>query len=196
MKKRAINSMLATALTIFAVTTFGAVLPQLPEPVFADTEVSTNIPFNTARSDAREFGVEMSFTGTASNCVQVAFGRDSDGDGDLSPEETAFALGWRGGAYFIEDVARGERLREDADMSWAEARSLSLHVALDSAYRPRSAAATNESGACFLPVTSVAPDWLYGAEWNLMKVTRRGVDATAEAVAVDCRYRFFVIRFM
>ena len=196
MKKRGINAMIATALTIFAVATFGAVVPQLPEPVFADTEVSTNIPFNTVRSDAREFGVEMSFTGTASNCVQVAFGRDADGDGDLSPEETGFALGWRGGSYFIEDVAHGERIREDADMSWSGARSLSLHVALDGAYHPRSAAATNESGACFLPVTSAAPDWLYGAEWDLMKVTRRGVDATVEAVAVDCRYRFFVIRFM
>ena len=172
------------------------VLPQLADSAYADTEVSTNVQFNAERSDAREFGVEMSFTGTASNCVQVAFGRDADGDGDLSPEETGFALGWRGGSYFIEDVARGDRLREGADMSWNGTRSLSLHVALDGAYRPRSAAATNESGACFLPVTSAAPDWLYGAGWNLMKVTRRGVDATAETVGVDCRYRFFSIRFM
>ena len=172
------------------------VLPQLADSAYADTEVSTNVQFNAERSDAREFGVEMSFSGTASNCVQIAFGRDADGDGDLSPEETALALGWRGGSYFIEDVARGERLREDADMSWNGARDLSLHVMLDGAFHPRSAAATTESGACFLPVTASPPDWLYGADWNLMKVTKRGVDATAETVGVDCRYRFFVIRFM
>ena len=62
-------------------------LPQLPEPMHADSEVSTNLPFNTARGDAREFGVSITFTGTASNCMQVAFGHDADGDGDLSADE-------------------------------------------------------------------------------------------------------------
>ena len=52
------------------------VLPALPESAYDDTEVATNVPFNVARSDAREFGVSMAFTGTASNCVQIAFGRD------------------------------------------------------------------------------------------------------------------------
>ncbi len=54
------------------------VLPALPDAAYADTEVSTNIPFNVARNDAREFGIAMAFTGTASNCVQIAFGRDGD----------------------------------------------------------------------------------------------------------------------
>ena len=67
------------------------VLPALPDAAYADTEVTTNVPFNVARSDAREFGVSMAFTGTASNCVQIAFGRDADCDGELSPEETAMA---------------------------------------------------------------------------------------------------------
>ena len=77
---------------------WGASLPPLPDSPWADTEISTNVAFNAVRSDAREFGVEMSFTGTASNCLQVAFGRDADGDGDLSPEETAMLLGWRAGS--------------------------------------------------------------------------------------------------
>ena len=51
------------------------VLPSLPEPVHADTEISTNVQFNAERSDAREFGVELSFTGTAANAVDENYAR-------------------------------------------------------------------------------------------------------------------------
>ena len=168
-------------------------LPQLPAPVHADTEVSTNFPFNTLRSDALEFGVSLNFMGTGSNCVQVAFGRDVDSDGDLAPEETALLLGWRSGTYFIEDSMRNVRIGEMADAVPGDARSFSIHVGLDSLFRPRSVAATNESGACFLALSDDVPDCLYGADWDLVKVTRRGVDAPGETVEVECRYRFFYI---
>ena len=169
-------------------------LPQLPEPTHADSEVSTNLPFNTARSDAREFGVAMAFAGTASNCVQVAFGHDADGDGDLSADEARLSIGWRAGSYFIEDVANRHRLTETANATSGEARSFSLHVVLGRSSRPTSVSATNESGRCFLSLSDAAPGWLYNTDWNLLKVTRRGVNATEETVAVDCRYNFFNIR--
>ena len=75
-----------------------------PASLLADTEVSTNIAFNATRRDMREFDVRMELSGSVSNCVQVAFGRDEDGDGDLAPEETGLMFGWRGGRYVIEDV--------------------------------------------------------------------------------------------
>ena len=56
-----------------------------------------------------------------------------------------------------------------------------------------SPAATNEAGACFPALAGAAPAWLYGADWNLMKLTRRGVDAVGETVSVECLYRFFRI---
>ena len=173
-----------------------APLPPLPDSPWADTEISTNVAFNAERSDAREFGVEMSFTGTASNCLQVAFGRDADGDGDLSPEETAMLLGWRAGSYFIEDAVGCVRYAEEAAVTGTalpDARLLSFRVALDGAFRPRAVAATNEAGACFPALAGSAPAWLYGADWNLMKLTRRGVDAVGETVSVECLYRFFRI---
>ena len=73
--------------------------------LFLDTEVSTNVAFNVGRSDAKIFEVKMELSGSVSNCVQVAFGRDADEDGDLAPDEADFVLGWRGGRYFVEDVA-------------------------------------------------------------------------------------------
>ena len=57
----------------------------------------------------------------------------------------------------------------------------------------RPAAITNEAGACFAPLVASAPSWLYGADWDLLRVTRRGVDAAGEAVGVECLYQFFRI---
>ena len=186
-------SIAASSLSLCA-SAWGGVtsLPPLPDSPWADTEISTNVAFNAERSDAREFGVEMTFTGTASNCLQVAFGRDADGDGDLSPEETAMLLGWRAGSYFIEDAVGCVRYAGVAT-SPSTSRLLSFRVALDVAFRPRAVAATNEAGACFPALAGSAPAWLYGADWNLMKLTRRGVDAVGETVSVECLYRFFRI---
>ena len=83
-----------------SILAFAAALtvPQMPVSPYADTEVSTNVAFNAVRSDARHFGVSMDFSGTASNCVQIAFGHDADGDGNLEAEEIRLSLGWRSGS--------------------------------------------------------------------------------------------------
>ena len=167
-------------------------VPVLPESEFADTEVSTNVAFNVERSDARSFGVSMAFSGTLSNCVQVAFGHDDNGDGDLSAVETRFAIGWRGGVYFIEDVPGRLRLEEVADAE-RTARQLVLDISLNKDYAPKHMAASNECGTCFSALSASVPSWLYGKDWNLMKVTRRGVEATSECIEVECRYKFFRI---
>ena len=60
----------------------------LPLSPYPDTEVWTNVPFGSARTDVKSSEVVMRLAGSASNCVQAAFGRDADGDGDLAPEET------------------------------------------------------------------------------------------------------------
>ena len=167
-------------------------VPVLPESEFADTEVSTNVAFNVERSDARSFGVSMAFSGTESNCVQVAFGHDDNGDGDLSAVETRFAIGWRGGAYFIEDVPGRLWFEEVADAE-RTARQLVLDISLNKNYAPKHVAVSNECGACFSALSASVPSWLYGKDWNLMKVTRRGVDATSENIEVECQYKFFYI---
>ena len=181
-------------LPFFAVTGFAWShrLPLMPETTRLDTEVSTNVAFNAYRNDARSFGVSMAFTGTASNCVQVAFGRDVDGDGDLSAVETGFVLGWRGGVYFIEDTAGRNRMSEIADAT-NTVRQLVLDVKLNRDCEPKYWTVSNECGACFTALSASVPSWLYSTDWNLMKVTRRGVDATAESIDVECRYKFFRI---
>ena len=168
-------------------------IPVLPESEFADTEVSTNVAFNATRSDARSFGVSMAFMGTESNCVQVAFGHDADGDGNLEAVETGFVLGWRGGAYFIEDAAGQNRLVEPAVGGARTDRLFVLSAKLNAHSVPVQVSVSNECGACFAVLSENVPSWIYSRNWNLMKVTRRGVEAASESVDVECRYSFFRI---
>ena len=170
-----------------------APLPGLPKSEFADTEVSTNVAFNATRSDARNFGVSMAFMGTESNCVQIAFGRDADYDGDLSAEETRLLLGWRGGLYFIEDATGQNRLVESAVDAVFTDRRFVLNAKLNAHSVPVEVSVSNECGTCFSALSASVPSWLYGKDWNLMKVTRSGVDATSENIEVECQYKFFYI---
>ena len=182
------------SICLFAILPVLAVsVPALPESEFCDTEVSTNVAFNVERSDARSFGVSMAFSGTESNCVQIAFGRDADHDGNLSAEETRLLLGWRGGSYFIEDAIGQNRLVEPAVGAVPTERRFVLNAKLNAHSVPVVVSVSNECGACFVGLSENAPDWLYGTDWNLMKVTRRGVDATSENIDVECQYKFFYI---
>lgn len=157
-------------------------LPQLPEPVYADTEVCTNVPCATLLSDVRELEVMIDFAGTESNCVQVAFGRDADGDGDLSLNETDFSIGWRAGDSFIEDVKGGRRYREAVSATNAFHR-IELRAAAGGS-GTRSASVVCDGVARFDEALAYAPQWLYRRDWNIAKVTRRGVDAPGEIVFV------------
>ena len=168
-------------------------VPTLPESEFLDTEVSTNVAFNATRSDARSFGVSMEFTGTESNCVQIAFGRDADLDGNLSAAETRFSLGWRRGMYFIEDAAGQNRIAELAVGVEQTGRRFVLSAKLDAHSVPVQVSVSNECGACFAALSENDLAWLYGTDWNLMKVTRLGVDAISENIEVECLYKFFRI---
>ena len=192
------RSLLAAALAVVGASAFGAVMPQLPEPSHADTEVWTNVPCAQLLSDVREFEVVLDFTGTASNCVQVAFGRDGDGNGDLSADETDVAIGWRAGDWFIEDVKVGRRFREDGALGEralpagsesggqglpALPRCLAFRFAAgeDGA---KSASVVCDGAAKFVEALDGDLQWLYRRDWNMAKVTRRGVDSPGEIVLV------------
>ena len=118
---------LAAALSFAAMARTQA-FPPLPDSQFADAESSTNVAFNAVRSDALDFRVEMDFDGSESNCVQIAFGRDADGDGDLAARETALVVGWRAGRYFVEGACGGGRTCEEAAPAFAGRRHLLLSL--------------------------------------------------------------------
>ena len=164
----------------------------LPPSVFADTEVSTNIVVNRRRNDVKSFSVHMELAGSVSNSVQIAFGRDADGDGNLAPGETALVLGWRTNRWFVEDVRKGARHFEPASATAAQ-RFLRMSVRTDDKFAPMRASFTNETGACFAALSHPVPAFLFDREWNLAKVTRRGVAPPGEWCRVDSDYRKLAI---
>lgn len=166
----------------------------LPVSPVADTEASTNVAFNVVRSDVKDFDVRIELAGSISNNVQIAFGRDTDGDGELSLEETGLTLGWRGGNYCIENVSESMRILEAPASTNGAARVLHMHVVTDLELVPKTVSFENESGPCFAAVAAASPDWLYRTDWNLLRVTRRGADAAQEWCRIECDYRRFVIR--
>ena len=174
---------IASICALACASAFGAVMPQLPEPTFADTEVWTNVPCAQLLSEVREFEVVLDFTGTASNCVQVAFGRDEDGNGDLSKQETGLVVGWRSGDYFVEDVKGGRRFRESFSHGGTEARRIEFRVAVGED-GVKSASVVCDGAAKFVDVLGGDLRWVYDRGWNMAKVTRRGVDSPGEIVLV------------
>ena len=79
----------------FACAAFAAerTLPTPPTSEYADTESSANVAVTNWPSLGRRVKLTLSANFTPSNCVQVAFGQDTNADGDLAPEETHLILG-------------------------------------------------------------------------------------------------------
>ena len=99
---------LFAALTLSAVSAFAAVrtLPTPPSSSYPDTESSVNVAVTNWPSLGRRVKLTLSANFTPSNCVQVAFGQDTNADGDLAPEETHLILGVDCGEPFLRNEGR------------------------------------------------------------------------------------------
>ena len=168
-------------------------VPPMPASPYADTEVSTNIAFRLGGECARE--VALCFAGCSpSNCIQVAFGCDADGDGTLGADEAETVYGWRRGRLFAESVVDGVRV-EDGGSGGAAAGSFEVRLKLRNGGALRRFSATNELGAAVMTsLPASARAWLYRPGWDMARVTRRGVGVPAEWFSCDSRERVFTIR--
>ena len=155
-------------------TAFARIVVPLAPSVCPDTEVTEYRVFEQAQDSFAGLKVALQFIGTASNNVEVALGCDADGDGVLSLDETDIVFGWDCGRYFVRNVLGDELFEEDADGDAASARLLSWQCEV-MRHRLKAFAATSESGLCFTNLTESCPSWLYNANWNLMRLTARGL---------------------
>lgn len=165
-------------------TTLARPLPPLPTPEFADTEVTACHSLDQAMPSVCGLNFELAFRGTSSNNVEIVFGRDDDGDGDLSFRESDVRVGWDCGRYFIERVPTGERFEElAADANGAD-RTLRWDCALKHRAM-RGLSVSNEVGLVFAAVTAAPPRWLYDANWDTLRLTARGPDVRNERFDVE-----------
>ena len=171
-------------------------VPPPPVSPFADTEETTNISFVAANGHVRFLELAFALDGCASNCVQVAFGHDANGDGVLGFAETDTLYGWRNGRYFAESVRDGIRIEESAADPAAASCAFAIDMRLSKDLAPFSFSATNSLGvAVFTNLSVSAQNWLYRPEWDTMRVTRRGPGIPTEWFACDIASHFMYMSF-
>ena len=150
-------------------------LAQLAPSQFADTEVSTNVPCVLNDPTLRQYEILLGLIGTPSNNVEVALGRDADGDGELSLDEAALSFAWDCGEWMVKEEGRG---------NGEEGRGNG--VPLVTSEPDTNGFVTAE---IVVPIRRQRsnPDWLFDPTWNMVRVTRRGVDEPTERVSIGTR---------
>ena len=127
---------------------------ELPPGVFADTEVATNVTV-AIPADKNRPTLSLTVDCTPSNSVEVAIGRDADGDGDLASDEADYVLGYDCGEWFVRREEGTGNVEEDGLNAGRMTRDFRLvreYIDFD---------------------------------WNLVKVVRRGLGPSAEFASVS-----------
>ncbi len=180
---RALSTVLAALVSAAACA--AVVSPMLPVPEWADCEAATNAALPVAMWQKRgHFDVRLSVA-AGTNLVQLAFGRDADGDGELSRAETALVVGRGFGGAVVEDVAARRRYVETLPPC-AGRRGLGLRVFLNVAGAPTGLIATNETGVAVFPEWHHAPPaFCFDPSWDTVRVVSAGPDDADGRVRVE-----------
>ena len=105
---------------------------------------------------------------------------------NFSDEETGLTLGWDCGEWFIFSNALTNRFTAVPADSGIR-KEISLQMTLNGDGQPLTLAlAAGNTSLVFSDLTllPVPPAWVYSKDWNLLKVTARGVDAQNEQITV------------
>ena len=153
------------------------VLPEVPAAAFADTESISNAALPAgAMASARLVRCTVELAARASNCVEVAFGRDADEDGALAGGEVAMRLGWDSGAWFLEG---GTNRLEAAVTEPPTPARMELSLRVDERGAP-------VAGSCvaFTNFPARPSSWLFSREWDTVRLAVRGFGPRDESVSV------------
>ena len=171
MKTDIISAMRFVAMfAILPAVAFGVIVETLPQSEYADTEVSTNVPFAVSFDAMSRVNFSLSLDASPSNSVEVSIGEDANGDGNLSPEESAYTFGFDCGRWFTRSAA------DDSETVETDNQGQTLMVISGRAERNFRLRKSRLDEA-----------------WNLVKVTRRGVAEIGEVALVEGRKPGFAV---
>ena len=143
------------ALIALPLAGLGLSVPQLATSPYADGETATNFPFEVRFAAMSRMEFTVALDASLTNVVEVSVGADADEDGDLSPEEAAYAVGFDGGRWFMRDAVSDSEETGDA------------------------------SGIGRIQRTFVLRRRQLDESWNLVKVVRRGEGRVCELTTVE-----------
>ena len=150
------------------------VAPAMPEATHDDTEVVTNFASAAINSDSRVFAFTLELDATPSNNVEVAFGRDADGDGALSRSEAAMLVGWNCGVWEIVDCATGNTFSETGQAGHV---TLNWQLKFSPSGVPSSFEVSASGRNLFSNLSAHPPQFLFSPEWDKVRLVCRGMDA-------------------
>ena len=155
----------------------------LPPVVHVDTEVMTNVVISSWQRGAAKFSFSLSCLATPSNNVEAAFGADANANGSLEPDETDLVVGWNRGNWFVQNGGDGERFSM-APTSMENVKTLAWAYRLTAAPTPVRLSVMVDGTAAFSTLAEESPEWLHRREWNLMRLTGRGLHDSGETFTV------------
>ena len=155
----------------------------LPPVVHVDTEVMTNVVISSWQRGAAKFSFSLSCLATPSNNVEAAFGADANANGSLEPDETDLVVGWNRGNWFVQNGGDGERFSM-APTSMEDVKTLAWAYRLTAAPTPVRLSVMVDGTAAFSTLAEESPEWLHRREWNLMRLTGRGLHDSGETFTV------------
>jgi hypothetical protein len=155
-------------------------------PVYADREVSQDATVAGCGGQTRIVNVELAFTATPSNNVQIAFGTDLNNDGRLSFGEVRVTLGWDCGKWFI---ASGDQTQQFTyppvgASTGSVFRTLKMPMRLNAAGVPLALSFADGSSPFTFENLTTVPAWVRPREWSLLRLTARGWDGRDEQALV------------
>ena len=151
----------------------------LPPTEYADTESATNHLFSTTRPGSQILSFQMSLLASPSNNVEIAIGRDSDEDGELSIDETALVVGWDCGEWIMRS-GEFEGFLSAATVTDNANKTLAWEL-YETDGRIRSLVATENGHAIDFGTEGQMPDWAFSDSWNLARFVVRGADEAGES---------------
>ena len=158
----------------------------LPKWDRVDTEVSTNCVLRISPAERRHLSLEMELAATRSNNVQVAFGRDVNTNGILEVREQQLVLGWDCGRWVMREGLGGLGSLEGLECEAVDGEVVKrLEVDVWSLRGEVIRAKWLENGQPLdwgLP--EKLPSELIDENWNMLRLTVRGVDAASERFRV------------
>ena len=180
---RALCTMIAVSMSVAICAATVSLAP--PASEWADCEAVTNAALPSATWQKRgHFDVRLSVA-AGTNLVQLAFGHDADGDGELSRAETALVVGRGFADAFVEDVAARMRYVEDLPLA-AGRRGLGWRVFLHADGAPTGLSATNEAGvAVFTEWRHAPPAFFFDPSWDTVRIVSAGPDDADGCVRVE-----------
>ena len=155
----------------------------LPPVIHADAEVVTNVVISSWQRGVAKFAFSLSCIATPSNNVEAAFGEDVNTNGVLEPEEADLIVGWKRGNWFIQNGTDGERFSV-ASTSMEDVKTLAWDYRLTAAPIPARLSVMVDGTAAFSALAEESPEWLHRREWNLMRLTGRGLHDSGETFTV------------